>query len=601
LQASQVFADSLKSSSLKLNWTRGNGSGCVVFAKKDNNGIASPVDGTTYIADPVFGFGTQIGSSGWYCVYNGTGSSVKITGLETAANYVFHVIEFEAGPAYYTQAGQSNPFVLSTSVFVEQTGILLQGIGNHSSVAWGDYDRDGDLDILSAGDGMSRIYRNDGSNTFIEQTSVILQGIWAGSAALGDYDNDGYPDILLTGFSSAGEISRVYRNNGDNTFTLQTGISLQGGGNGSAAWIDYNNDGRPDISLTGNSSLIGPYSKIYRNDGNNTFTEQSGIILQGVYNGTTSWSDFDNDGDPDILITGNSNIGPVSKIYRNNNDNTFTGLTDVNLSGVNEGSAAWGDYDNDSYPDILLTGHGFSRIYHNNRNGTFSEQTTINLQGVQQSSIDWGDYDNDGNLDIVLTGNDNDGYIWSKIYRNNGNSTFSELKDINLTGINRGSVAWGDYNNDTKLDLLLTGEVGGGGRIFKIYRNFTPATNIAPAAPSGLSVSSNETSLTLRWNRVTGDATPSKGMNYNVRIGTSPGGSDVVSPMSLETGSRLLPRFGNAYSDTVYILQNPGKSTYYCSVQAIDNGFVASSFAEEQSLVFSASVQASLVTADSVN
>ena len=129
LQASQVFADSIKPSSLKLNWTRGNGSACVVFAKKGNSGTAAPVNGTTYTADPVFGAGSQIGSSGWYCVYNGTGTSVNVTGLEPLTNYIFHVIEFEAGPSYYTQTGQANPFVLQTNAFAEQTGISLPGVG----------------------------------------------------------------------------------------------------------------------------------------------------------------------------------------------------------------------------------------------------------------------------------------------------------------------------------------------------------------------------------------------------------------------------------------------------------------------------------------
>ena len=66
--------------------------------------------------------GTQIGTSGWYCVYNGTGTSVNVTGLEPLTNYIFHVIEFETGPSYYTQTGQANPVVLQTNAFSEQTG-----------------------------------------------------------------------------------------------------------------------------------------------------------------------------------------------------------------------------------------------------------------------------------------------------------------------------------------------------------------------------------------------------------------------------------------------------------------------------------------------
>ena len=200
----------------------------MVFAKKGNSGTAAPVNGTTYTADPVFGSGSQIGTSGWYCVYNGTGTSVNVTGLEPLTNYVFHVIEFEAGPSYYTQTGQANPLLCKQMHLLNKPVYHCQELEISSSVAWGDYDKDGDLDILLTGDGMSKIYRNDGSNTFTEQTGIILQGVSQSSAAWGDYDNDGYLDILLTGNGPAGPVSKIYRNNGNNTFTEQTGIVLQG-------------------------------------------------------------------------------------------------------------------------------------------------------------------------------------------------------------------------------------------------------------------------------------------------------------------------------------------------------------------------------------
>ena len=140
-------------------------------------------------------------------------------------------------------------FELFSQQFIEQTGISLTPVGDHSSVAWGDYDRDGDLDILLTGNSYSKIYRNDGSNVFTEQTSIVLQGIYGGSAAWGDYDNDGDLDILLAGFGA----SRIYRNSGGPgyTFTEQTSILLIGIQNGSATWADYDNDGDLDILLTG--------------------------------------------------------------------------------------------------------------------------------------------------------------------------------------------------------------------------------------------------------------------------------------------------------------------------------------------------------------
>ena len=97
-------------------------------------------------------------------------------------------------------------------------------------------------------------------------------------------------------------------------------------------------------------------SKIYRNNGDNTFTEQTSIALTGVSISSVAWGDYDNDGDLDILLTGSTDSGNISKIYRNNGDNTFTEQTSIALTGVDNSSVAWGDYDNDGDLDILLTG-----------------------------------------------------------------------------------------------------------------------------------------------------------------------------------------------------------------------------------------------------
>ena len=93
------------------------------------------------------------------------------------------------------------------------------------------------------------------------------------------------------------------------------------------------------------------------------FTEQTSITLDGVYQSSVAWGDYDNDGDLDILLTGDTGSIRVSKIYRNDGDNTFTEQTSIALTGVNDSSVAWGDYDNDGDLDILLTGYtGSSRV-----------------------------------------------------------------------------------------------------------------------------------------------------------------------------------------------------------------------------------------------
>ncbi|MCL1467435.1 FG-GAP-like repeat-containing protein [Argonema galeatum] len=281
-------------------------------------------------------------------------------------------------------------------------------------------------------------------------------------------------------------------------------------------------------------------------------------------------------------VTGGATIGSQNTaILTISNDDATTPFTDINagLTGVYGSSVAWGDYDNDGKLDILLTGYTNSgyiaKVYRNTGSGF----TDINagLTGVYGSSVAWGDYDNDGKLDILLTGETNSGFI-AKVYRNTG----SGFTDINagLPSVIRGSAAWGDYDNDGKLDILLTGGDSAYDFIAKIYRNNALTANTPPTTPTGLSSTISGTAVTLNWNPATDAQTPTTGLGYNLRVGTTPGGNDVFAPMSLNTGYRQVPQLGNTNLKTSWQLNNltPGQS-YYWSVQAIDTAWAGSPFA----------------------
>ena len=487
--------------------------------------------------------------------------------------------------------------------FIEQTGISLPGVYG-GSIAWGDYDNDGDLDILligktNTGNRISKIYRNNGNNTFAEQTSIVLEGVDIGSAAWGDYNNDGNLDILLTGANDLGiRISKIYRNNGDNSFSEQTNILLTAVYESSVAWGDYDNDGNLDILLAGYDVVTNTcVSKIYRNNGNNGFTEQTNISLEGVANGSVAWGDYDNDGDLDILLAGVSHSSIyISKIYRNNGNNNFTEQTIISLPGMYGGSVAWGDYDSDGYLDILLAGETYtngllSKIYRNNGNNSFTEQTGISLTDVVGGKGVWGDYDNDGDLDILLSGVSGTSLV-SKIYKNNGNNSFTLQTGISFAGAN--NICWGDYDNDGDLDIIIGGELSSGLIFTKIYKNTVASPNTVPAAPTGLNYSVNGTDVVLRWKPVKTDATAAKGLTYNVRVGKSSMRNNVLSPMSDSiNGFRRVVSMGNAQTDTSFVLRNLKEGTYYWSVQAIDNNYAGGAFAPEQTFTFTAKYPAS--------
>jgi hypothetical protein len=309
-----------------------------------------------------------------------------------------------------------------------------------------------------------------------------------------------------------------------------------------------------------------------------------------------AWGDYDNDGRLDFLITGTTN-GLISQLWRN----TGSGFSNVtasvapDLPAVYLSSVAWGDYDNDGRLDFLITGNAgsiISQLWRNTGSGFSNVTANVapGLPGVYNSSVAWGDYDNDGRLDFVITGvTTNANTAISQLWRNTGSGFSNVTASVapGLLGVVNSSVARGDFDNDGRLDLLLTGHDGSNPRS-QLWRNNAPGSNAPPAAPAGLSAISSGATITLSWNAPADDHTPTNGLNYNVRIGSTPGASDVLAPMALTNGLRLLPALGDVQTGTnaLYELSRlaPGQK-YYWSVQAVDTSFAGSPFATEQQFV----------------
>lgn len=484
---------------------------------------------------------------------------------------VFAIYDWATDPEY-------KPFI--------DIGASLPGV-HEGAVQWGDYDNDGDLDLVVAGDTgagyISRIYRNNGGGSFTD-IGAGLPGISLANAAWGDYDNDGDLDLVLSGETVTGHLSRLYRN--DSGAFVDANAGLAAGFGSRLAWGDYDNDGDLDLFLatnTGDWTNMVLISRIYRNDGSGAFVAMD-CGLPGLWGGSVSWGDYDSDGHLDLFLTGNSGGSFLSRVYRNCGD-WFANTAE--FTGTWAGAGEWGDYDGDGDLDILQTGatsYDLTRVCRND-GGTFTE-IEVGVAGMpplQWSSATWGDCDNDGDLDILLTGYCAPmvRYVSGVFVNTDGRfiDTNAGLVPADYNGVI--PAAWGDYDNDGRLDIAASSS----GHVLRIYRNpdyaFPTQPNSAPTAPHALEVWSWRDQITFSWSAATDAETPAVGLSYNLRIGTTPGGNEITSAMADgASGFRRVVARGNVPHGTSWTATLP-PGHYYWSVQAVDGAFAGGPFAEE--------------------
>jgi len=411
--------------------------------------------------------------------------------------------------------------------------------------------------------------------------SQSLTGVRKGQLSFADYDRDGDLDLAITGEVTEYGTTKIYQNDGNGTFS-DSGIETIDVYNSGLAWGDYDNDGDLDLVVIGFRMGTGNTAKIYKNKGDGTF-EDSGITnLTAVAGGSVAWGDYDNDGDLDLVLSGEVDLANfICEIYENDYRNNSTNPFSIkeSLTEVRNSYLAWGDYNNDGWLDIAICGEStvgyVSEIWKNDGDGTFTKTVDTNtLTGVYNSSLAWGDYDNDGDLDLVVVGLTSGETPSSKIYGNSGDPgyTFSDAGQ-SLDNVDQGSVAWCDYDGDKDIDLALTGD-SGSGVVTKIYKNAESANNLpTPPDSSQFQTTYNSTAkeLTITWTSGSDTETdPATGLYYNFRIGSESGKDDLVAA---RYGSPLLGNFISKSTSTVHTrtfsLYAKG---YYWNVQAIDTG-----------------------------
>ncbi|MDQ3802604.1 MAG: CRTAC1 family protein, partial [Acidobacteriota bacterium] len=395
---------------------------------------------------------------------------------------------------------------------------------NGCGVAFFDYDGDGWVDaLLPSGTRLEgfargqsptlRLYRNNRDGTFADVTdrAGLRREGWASAVCVGDYDNDGDEDFFLTYWGQ----NVLYRNNGDGTFadvTREAGLLTAGTRWGSGCtFVDYDRDGRLDLFVAnylkfdlatapepgkganctwkgvpvncGPKGLPTDTNLLYRNNGDGTFTDVSAASgvgkVQGRYSMTSTVTDYNADGWPDIYVACDST---ASTLYRNNGDGTFTDVALETGTAYNEDGRAQagmgvavGDYNGDGLPDIFKThfSDDLPALYRNTGRGFFEDASRA--AGFEHTRyVEWGagleDFDNDGWPDVFIV----TGSVYPEVeqffkeyphrgprlvYRNLGNGRFADVTAQSGPGVlaaksSRG-CAFGDYDNDGDTDVLV--------------------------------------------------------------------------------------------------------------------------------------------------
>jgi len=464
------------------------------------------------------------------------------------------------GAGNYTAYDFHKPNDPSLKYLPEHTGINPDFMRlDMTYTDFGDYDNDGDLDLAISGVNarfgyISKVYQNNGNFNFTEAESFELQQLH-GTLEWGDFDNDGDLDLLQDGHSKTeGHFTNIYINNSTspnlppatpkNTYSQPMYRSVL------LSWSDAidQDEKTPSKALSYNIILSqqkdgfeiscpladlenGNLKMVSRGQINNTswlitdldtgmyywrvqavdlaygasaFTELDSFTILNTFSVdesiltdsmifSLSVADFDYDGDYDFITTEENKNGSVINseyfdikdipesditVNKNNGDNSFTTNPKTYSGYISVTGFADTDNDNKLNYFIYSSADSSMQLQGTGDNGciiktglSFCIGTIPNRDGSPEINSSWGDYNGDGLVDIIISGIDKDGVHQTKLYKNEGGNQFSEVTENPFADLHYGSMEWADYDNDGDLDLFITGKDKNWGRESQLWNN----------------------------------------------------------------------------------------------------------------------------------
>lgn len=341
-------------------------------------------------------------------------------------------------------------------------------ISSSRSANFLDVNNDGLDDIfftngLSTGE-KNMLYINNGDGTFttVTDNDIVEHSIRAVGASFADVDNDGDNDAYVVTWGANGQSKRnyFYRNNGNGSFTFEENVAPNLTYSETSAWIDANNDGYLDLYVTNSAAAL--RNLYFENQKDGTFLQKTNLTITNEQKPSRSadWVDYDNDGDNDLFVTNEGNNR--NTLYRNDGNGQFTQIADnaIVLDIRDSMGSSWADVDNDGDFDLLVTNNNqANQLFINDGNGNFTEKKDSAIAAEITNSFGsvFADFDNDGDLDLFIANSYSDNHFLNSVFINDGKGNFTKDTESELAN-NVGwtySAAFGDYNNDGWLDVIL--------------------------------------------------------------------------------------------------------------------------------------------------
>jgi hypothetical protein len=355
---------------------------------------------------------------------------------------------------------------------IQGINAIVNGGTFSAGLSFADFNHDGWDDLTIGMNNQSpKVYMNNNGD-FQEVNLQLPSNAFCKMVVWVDYNNDGERDLFMTNRNGS---NRLLRNNGNLNFTDVTsiaGVALTGGDNYGASWGDYDLDGDLDLYVCNyrfsfEQGTPADKNHLFRNDGNDVFTDvtaTAGVAGNVDLSFQSAWIDYNHDLLPDLYVI-NDKISP-NRLYRNNGDGSFTEVTGASGIGIviDSMSASYADYNNDLLMDLYTTntqaGNVLLRAKEDLTFQDATEETGLIVYDYTWGAV-WFDMDNDTDQDIYIA--ESEALAFNSpnyLYRNMGieaDYTFENVSDLLTTPdiSDAYTAASGDFNNDGHIDIAV--------------------------------------------------------------------------------------------------------------------------------------------------